>query len=412
MTEAPSLSVVVASHGRPRALRRCILGLSQSAVPRLELVVVADAEGLAALSDLTFAGRLKTALQNPPNLAEARNAGVARAAGDLVGFVDDDAVPEPTWAHAMVTAFDGEPSLAAATGPVLGRNGISLQWGPVAVDRLGRDQPMASEPGPEQCRKLHGTNMVFRRQVLHDLGGFDPAFRFYLDDTDMALRLARAGLATAWVPGAVVHHAFAASVRRDADRVPLDLRDVGASTAAFLRKHATEEMEAALVQLGQDQYDRLFRLVRRRKLGLKEMRRLLESLRDGIEEGRARSVAETGGFSVDLAYSSLFDAPSDTDVVLSDWRHRAGALRAEAQRLVADGARVTLLLLEPSPRAHRVRFTDGGWWEQEGGLYGRSDRTRPRLQPWRYASRVSAELRRINAIRFRDGRNAQFQGRS
>jgi O-antigen biosynthesis protein len=254
--------------------------------------------------------------------------------------------------------------------------------------------------------------MVFRRQVLHDLGGFDPAFRFYLEDTDMALRVALAGLATAWVPGAVVHHAFAASVRRDADRVPLDLRDVGASTAAFLRKHATEGMEAALVQLGQDQYDRLFRLVRRRKLGLKEMRRLLESLRDGIEEGRVRSIAETRGFSVEHAYSTLYDTPPGSDVVLSGWRHRAPALRAEASRLVGDGARVSLFLFEPTPRAHHVRFTDGGWWEQQGGLFGRSDRAQPRFQPWRYASRLFAELRRIDAIRFQDGRNVQFHGRS
>jgi O-antigen biosynthesis protein len=413
VTDAPSLSVVVASHGRPRALRRCLVGLSQSAIPRLEVIVAADAEGLAALSDLPFAGRLKTVMQDPPNLSEARNAGIARAAGDLVSFVDDDAVPEPSWAAAMVAAFAARPDLAAATGPVLGRNGISLQWGPMAADALGRDRPLGpgEEPGPGLFHKLHGTNMIFRSEVLRDLGGFDPAFRFYLDDTDLALRVAGAGLPTAWVPGAVVHHAFAASARRDADRVPLDLRDVGASAAIFLRKHAGAGMEEALYRLGQDQYDRLFRLVRRRKLSLREMRALLEGLREGIDEGRARTPGATSLMRLETAYSSLFDAPCTKEEVLSGWRHRGGALRAEAARLTAEGARVSLFLFEPTPRAHRVAFTDGGWWEQTGGLYGRSDRAAPRLQAWRFGSRVSAELRRTDAIRFVYKPNAQFHGR-
>jgi hypothetical protein len=59
-----------------------------------------------------------------------------------------------------------------------------------------------------------------------------------------------------------VHHAFAASDRRSADRVPLSLFDIGASTAVFLRKHAPDAMEDALRRLAEDQRARLFRFVR------------------------------------------------------------------------------------------------------------------------------------------------------
>ncbi|MES2906736.1 MAG: RNA polymerase factor sigma-54, partial [Pseudomonadota bacterium] len=43
------------------------------------------------------------------------------------------------------------------------------------------------------------------------MGGFDPAFRFYLDETDLNLRLAATGAMTAIVPVAQVHHGFAES---------------------------------------------------------------------------------------------------------------------------------------------------------------------------------------------------------
>jgi GT2 family glycosyltransferase len=281
MTDAPSLSVVVASHGRPGALRRCLIALGQSSLPRLEVVVVADKSGLEVVAHLPNADRIRTVLQADPNLSQARNDGVARAAGDIVAFVDDDAVPEPTWATAVVTAFAASPALSAVTGPVLGRNGISLQWGPTAVDRQGRDMALEDVTAlPEgTVLKLHGTNMAMRRTVLEALGGFDPAFRYYLEDTDFSRRLGDAGHGTEWVDRAQVHHEFAASTRRTTDRVPLSLHDIGASTSVFLRKHAPDEMDDALLRLADDQRARLFRLVRRRKLGAREVETLMRSLR-------------------------------------------------------------------------------------------------------------------------------------
>jgi glycosyltransferase involved in cell wall biosynthesis len=105
MTVTPSLSVVVASHGRPAALRRCLLALGQSSLAPLDAVVVADKEGLEAVAGLPFADRIRTVLQAEPNLSQARNDGIAHAAGDIVAFLDDDAVPEPTWAARVAGAF-------------------------------------------------------------------------------------------------------------------------------------------------------------------------------------------------------------------------------------------------------------------------------------------------------------------
>lgn len=412
MSDPTPLSVVVASHGRPGALRRCLTALGQSAHPAVEAVVIADTEGLAAVASLPNADRIKTLLQAEPNLSRARNDGIARAGGAVVAFLDDDAVPEPTWAGRVAQAFAGSPDLVAVTGPVLGRNGISLQWGPVAVDRQGRDIALADPDTPlppKTVLKLHGTNMALRREVLIALGGFDAAFRYYLEDTDLALRLADAGHRARWLPDAQVHHAFAASVRRTEDRVPLDLHDIGASTAVFLRKHAPSDRDDALRRLAEDQRKRLFRFVRRRKLGARDLEALMRSLRAGIDEGLARGHSETGDIRGDAGFLPLTDRPFTRDVVLCRRGFAARGLRAEAERLTGTGSRVTLLLLDPTPRAHKVRFNPGGWWEQTGGLYGRSDRTTPRLQLWRAKTRLSAELRRIAATRFANDPHVEFR---
>jgi GT2 family glycosyltransferase len=377
----------------------------------VEAIVVADETGLEAVAGLPFADRIRTVLQAEPNLSRARNDGIAEAAGEIVAFLDDDAVPEPTWAQAIRRRFRGNPALSAVTGPVLGRDGISLQSGPVAVDLHGQDMPLtdADQELPRgRVLKLHGTNMAVRRSALLDVGGFDPALRFHLDASDLAVRLAVAGHRSAWLAGAQVHHARAASDRRSADLTPLGLHDIGASSAVFLRKHAPDGMEAALARMAEAQRANLFRLARKRKLGPRDIERLMADLRDGISQGRNRQIGQTTLPSHAGALRDLHDGPAFRDVVLAGWRLSARRLRAEARRLTEDGARVTILLLEPTMRAHRTWYSDGGWWEQTGGLFGRSHPDTARMQVWRFASRVDAEVFRLKSVRFEETPPVRF----
>ena len=98
---ASSVSVVVVSRGRPEALTLCLTGLGQLIHPNFEIVVVADPEGLAATLAAGWGDRVKMVSCDVPNISIARNLGIEQAAGEVVAFIDDDAVPEPTWLAAL-----------------------------------------------------------------------------------------------------------------------------------------------------------------------------------------------------------------------------------------------------------------------------------------------------------------------
>lgn len=182
MSDALRLSVVVVSSGRPQALDRCLTALSQLRTTRAEVIVVADQQGMATVNQHPCGVRIVLLPQAAANISAARNIGISAAAGEIVAFIDDDAVPEPYWAEAVLSGF-ANPAIAAVTGPVIGRNGISLQWGRMAVDRHGQDRWLSAQSGlgPDEVPKLHGTNMAFRREILSRTGGFDTGFAFFLD---------------------------------------------------------------------------------------------------------------------------------------------------------------------------------------------------------------------------------------
>lgn len=400
MTVAPA-SVIIVSRHRPAALMRCLIGLRQQDHPRFEIIVVADPAAADAVQHLP----LKLLRFDEANISAARNLGLSQASAPVVAFVDDDAVPEPTWLSRLTAPFLN-PQVVAATGYVIGRNGISYQWRASEVDKFGDDHPLVSTGAflktgsPDRAVKTQGTNCAFRRDALLAIGGFDPAFRFYLDEADVNLRLAPLGL-TAVDPAALVHHGYAASARRRADRVPTSLYEIAASTAVFLRRHAPEaDLPAAWSRLHTGQSARVFAHVRAGRLRRAEADGLLATLQDGWADGMARPLSDLAALpEPQTPLAPCPDSGPRPGLVLSGriWRKRR--LLDQARQAVADGHIVTVICLAPTLRAHRVTFHPDGFWVQQGGIFGRSGRSGPRFRLIGFARRVAEEIRRVSDIR-------------
>ena len=399
---APRVSVVVVSRGRPDELSLCLKALRQLTYPEIEVVVVADGE--SAVSAARYSGRIKLVAFEPHNISAARNAGIAQAAGEIVAFIDDDAVPEPTWLTYLTAPFSN-PEVAASGGYVRGRNGISYQWkarrsysdGRSVPFELDSDEIAIFDPVPGETVKTEGTNMAVRRDVLVALGGFDMAYSFYLDETDLNMRISKAGHRTALVPLAQVVHGMAASARRTADRIPRDLEEIGASLAVFQRKH---EGQVLPVAVRREQRNRLVRLMRDGLLMPGDVFRLMRGFDSGFAEGQARQLDQLATFEASPPFKSFrSDAPATRakSVTARSWQARNG--RARAQEAVEDGAITTLYLWSFTSFWHRLWFDPAGYWVQRGGQFGKSDRSDPIFKVWTAAGRSEREDRRWARVR-------------
>jgi hypothetical protein len=408
MSPAP-VSIVIVSRGRPGLLGRCLTGIGQLCHPAFELVVVADPDGMTAARAKGWEARAKLVAFDAANISAARNAGITAASGEIIAFIDDDAVPEPTWLDHLTAPF-ADLGVAATGGFVIGRNGISLQWGARGVDAHGRkialaddrEEPFEPELPAGYVTKTEGTNFAVRRNLLAGLGGFDPSFRFYLDETDLNIRLAASGARTVLVPRALVHHGFAASARRAGDRAPTNLTEIGASSAVFLRKHAAgADMAEELSRISADQRRALLRYMIDGGLEPRDVARRLSELETGFLEGLQRSLTPLS----ELPPPNTPFKPLEGCRAAKPSRHFAGrpwnrrTLREQARTALARGEIASVFRFSPTALPHRVRFHEGGWWEQRGGLFGRADRDEPFFRWQSFRGRVKQEWNRVAGVR-------------
>jgi O-antigen biosynthesis protein len=226
---AARISVVICTHNGAATLRECLDGVRALSYTDYEVIVVSD--GSSDDSAQIAAGYDGVRVIETPQrgLAAARNTGMEAASGEIIAYIDDDAVPEPRWLDHLAAAF-AEDCYAAAGGP----NVLPPRSGRVA-------QCVANAPGgpthvllsDNDAEHVPGCNMAIRKHALEQIGGFDPQFRAAGDDVDVCWRLLDAGHRIAFSNGAVVCHR-----RRDSVSAYLrQQRAYGKAEALLERKH-------------------------------------------------------------------------------------------------------------------------------------------------------------------------------
>lgn len=219
------ISVVICAYSAARwhDLGAAVDSVSRQDEPPCEIIVVIDhnSEMLQRVrSELSHVVAIEN--REEQGLSGARNSGIRASRGEVVAFLDDDAIAQPDWLHQLAAGYSrGDPLGVGGRIEPIWLSGappwFPLEFGWV-VGCSYRGMPATDAP----VRNLIGANMSFRREVFERVGGFRHGvgrvgtLPVGCEETELCIRAQKQWPERAWLyrPDAVVQHRVPAARAR------------------------------------------------------------------------------------------------------------------------------------------------------------------------------------------------------
>ncbi|MGQ9661281.1 MAG: glycosyltransferase family 2 protein [Kiritimatiellia bacterium] len=218
------ISVIVLTHNKLQATRRCLPTFLHTAYSAWELIAVDNGSTDGTWEWLNQFRKSCTQvpvilLRNPHNVgcSTARNQGIARARGEYIVFVDNDVSPRTRNWLRVLSAFLGSDRTVGMVSPklVYPYPPFLIQCAGAAVSPTGRvqfrgrgeprDHPAFNQQTEVQC--LISACLMTRRDVLETIGGFDEAFNpVEYEDIDLCYRARSRGYRLLYLPTVEMYH--------------------------------------------------------------------------------------------------------------------------------------------------------------------------------------------------------------
>lgn len=262
LSRPPDVSIVIVGYRTRDELRRCLCSLEQACDGVLAEVIVIDnasGDGTASMVRSDFPAARVVELELNVGFGRAVNLGAQLAHGQYLLLLNPDTVAQPRSVAALVDFARQRPRAGLVGGRTLRADGStepSSCWGAPSFwstmcFALGLSTAFEKSPwfNPEampgwdrrsvrEVGVVTGCLLLVERALWTKLGGFDPRFFMYGEDTDLSLRARAAGLHPMITPAAEVIHTIGASSTDSSDRRGMIMQ----GKVTLLRKHWREPM--------------------------------------------------------------------------------------------------------------------------------------------------------------------------
>ena len=304
--DGPRMTVAVCTRDRPEGLKVLLDSLDAQEYKRLRVLVVdndtSDERTRRLVAALALERDIDYVAEPRPGLSWARNRAIEASDGEIVAYVDDDAVCDRWWAAELARGFVEVPDAGAVTGVIIpseletqsqaqveqycgvrrGRGFASAVFSPATAHLQSPLYPLPPFGS--------GSNMAFRRDALEQIGRFDCALgagtaALAGEDTAALSALLLTGGTIVYQPTAIVRHRH----KRDYAALRRMMLSYGRGLGAFYTSMLVRQPACALELLRlsrravRDQFSRRGRRLSR--LDEDFPRELLRANRVGLLQG-------------------------------------------------------------------------------------------------------------------------------
>lgn len=138
VSSVTKVSIIIPTYRDWDRLALCLAALQKQTCNQqdFEIIVVNNDAAQSAPQSLILPPNAQLLTESAPGSYAARNAGLAVAKGDIVGFTDSDCLPEPDWISNAIAAFEADTEAARVTGPVNLHRVQNSSWLAFEIDKI------------------------------------------------------------------------------------------------------------------------------------------------------------------------------------------------------------------------------------------------------------------------------------
>ena len=229
------VSVVIVNYNTRDLLRDCLLSVRrQTKGVDIEIVVVDNASVDGSCEMLAQEFPEVCLVASPENLGfgRANNLGVEETSGEYVFFLNSDTLLVNDAVTVLCDFMRNNPRMGICGGVLYDldmRPNLSVVDPPSEWDEYRRMLPrcLRGKEGvddgyhgltePEEVECVTGADLMMRRDVFYQAGGFDPDFFLYAEEVELTHRVKRLGYSVFIVPRARIIHLEGKSAKSPVD---------------------------------------------------------------------------------------------------------------------------------------------------------------------------------------------------
>lgn len=212
----PEISIVICTYNRDKFIGNSLNSLTNQTLDNslFEIIIVnnncTDKTDSIVKNFILQHPSLNTnyVFQTRKGLSAARNKGIEVAKSNIIAYMDDDGEADDNFLEVVVNYLNAHPEVGGVGGKVLpiyeSKEPAWLnKWltGLLSIVDHGEElMPFKNKTYPAGC------NMVYRKELLEEVGGFNEELKWRADDKYINREVKKINDKVVYLPSAIVHH--------------------------------------------------------------------------------------------------------------------------------------------------------------------------------------------------------------
>lgn len=207
------ISIVIPTFNNAKTIEQCLQSLKEQTIQSDEIIIV-DGHSTDETLDIIKQFECKLVFEERGSRAAACNIGVPEAEGEIIAFIDADAIAKKDWLENIIKAFDitQDRNVVCVTGPNIEYpnetffgKAVSAIYNTFIGGNWTEHIESIFNLKPRFVESAAGCNSAYKKEILNEVMPFNESL-LTTEDTDINYRLRKKGYNIFFEPGAIVYH--------------------------------------------------------------------------------------------------------------------------------------------------------------------------------------------------------------